>query len=70
MTMVIHPSIFVGFNLLDPNVESCSFFEVFQKTLLATKEVKHLYSEIELVTNILRKTLEGNLQHKHNQKKY
>jgi hypothetical protein len=60
-TMVILPSIFVGFNLQDPNVKSCSFFEVFKKQLLAKRS--HLYSEIKFVTNILRKTLEGNLQH-------
>jgi hypothetical protein len=70
MTMFIHLSIFVGFNLLEPNVESWSFFEVFKKKLLPTQEVKHLYSEIKFVTIILRKTLEGNLQHKHNQKKH
>ncbi len=64
MTMFIHPSIFVGFNLLEANVESWSFFEVFKKHLLAMQEVKHLYSEIKFVTNILRKTLQGNLQHK------
>jgi hypothetical protein len=70
MTMFIHPSIFDGFNLLEPNVESWSFLEVFKKHLLATPEVKHLYSEIKFVTNIRIKTLEGNFQHKHSQKKY
>ncbi len=48
MPMFIHPSIFVGFNLLEPNVQSWSFFEVFKKNLLTMEAVKHLYSEIKV----------------------